>query len=78
MRMRTFVAAGLLSLTAAMMGAGTATASEGPHGFELEAGYFDHKAAGQFMNVGGENGVTWAGKTERHRGAELEIESGRD
>jgi hypothetical protein len=76
--MRTFAAAGLLSVTVAMMGAGAASATEGPQGFELEGSYFDHRAKGRFLNVGGEGGVTWAAKDERHRGAELEIESGRD
>ncbi|GAA4798732.1 hypothetical protein [Streptomyces ziwulingensis] len=76
MRMRTFVAAGLLALSAAAMGAGTASASDNPQGFELESGFFEHRARGEFMNVGGENGVTWAAKAEQHRGGGLEIESG--
>jgi hypothetical protein len=75
--MRTFAAAGLLALATAVTGAGTACADEAPFGFELEGSQFSHLSGGQFMNVGGENGLTWAGKVESHQGAELEVESGR-
>ncbi|PZT71257.1 hypothetical protein DN402_04010 [Streptomyces sp. SW4] len=74
--MRTFVAAGLLSVAVAVAGAGTASAADGPQSVEVEGGWFAHKSAAQFMNVGGENGVTWAGEAEAHSGGGLEVEAG--
>ncbi|MER6703931.1 hypothetical protein [Streptomyces fumanus] len=76
MRMRTFAAAGLLSLATAVIGAGPACAADAPFGFELEGGYFSHQSGAEYMNVGGEDGLTWAGKVENHQGGELEVESG--
>ncbi|MFV0132129.1 hypothetical protein ACLGIH_02475 [Streptomyces sp. HMX87] len=74
--MRTFLAAGLLSVAAAVMGAGTASAADGPKPVEVESGSFDHKAGQKFMNVGGKNGITYAADFERHSGAGFELESG--
>ncbi|WP_320781816.1 hypothetical protein [Streptomyces sp. CRN 30] len=76
MRKRMFAAAGLLAVTAALMGAGAAVAADGPQRFELEGGYFDHRSDARLGEVYGlNNGIAWGSKREQHQGAELEIES---
>ncbi|GGM19273.1 hypothetical protein GCM10010129_74430 [Streptomyces fumigatiscleroticus] len=77
MRVRTLVAAGFLALAAAMAGAGTAAAAdEGPHHVEGEASVWNGGYGGYFVNSGGLEGITIAGKGGSSSGINGEFEAG--